>query len=193
MESITARRSSNTRVKVRVSYLTASGYLWGSLSYTPSTIVALNMASAPISKARRADAVSVEKMGLPVPPPNTTILPASSSAIALSLRKVSATCGMAELVITTAGTPCWRRASLTAMAFITVASIPILSASMRSILPEERPRQKLPPPTTMPICAPRSYAALMPAQIEAMVASSKPVPFSPESASPETFKRIRLY
>ena len=132
-------------------------------------------------------------MGLPVPPPKTTILPDSSAAMALSLVNTSATWGMKELVMTTAGTPCWRRASLTASAFITVASMPILSASMRSILPLERPRQKLPPPTTMPIWAPRSWAALMPAQMEAMVSSSKPVPLGPERASPLTFSRIRLY
>ena len=36
------------------------------------------MASALISSARRALAVSVEKIGLPVPPPKTTILPLSS-------------------------------------------------------------------------------------------------------------------
>ena len=93
----------------------------------------------------------MEKIGLPVPPPKTTILPLSSAAMALSLVKHSATWGMKELVITTASAPCWCRASLTASAFITVASIPILSASMRSILPLERPRQKLPPPTTMAI------------------------------------------
>ena len=95
--------------------------------------------------------------------------------------------------MTTASTPCWRSASLTASAFMTVASMPILSASMRSILPLERPRQKLPPPTTMAIWVPKSCAALMPAQMEAMVSSSKPVPLGPESASPLTFRRIRLY
>ena len=65
----------------------------------------MNIASALISSARRALAVSVEKIGLPVPPPNTTILPLSSAAMALSLVKHSATCGIKELVITTASTP----------------------------------------------------------------------------------------
>ena len=76
---------------------------------------------------------------------------------------------------------------------MTVASIPILSARVRSILPLVRPRQKLPPPTTMPIWTPRSYAFFTPPQMASMAASSKPMPFSPPSASPLIFRRIRLY
>ena len=113
--------------------------------------------------------------------------------MALSLVKGSATWGMTALVITTAGTPAWRRASFRARAFITVASMPILSASMRSILPLERPRQKLPPPTTMPIWAPARYAWAMPPQMPAMTPSSKPEPLAPARASPLTLSRTRLY
>ena len=148
---MTASWSSSTLVKVRVSYFLASGYLWGSLSYTPSTMVALNITSALTSTARRAVAVSVEKKGLPVPPPNTAIFP-SSMARRASLRvKGCATWGMVMEVNTSVGTPSCSSLSETARAFITVASMPILSARVRSILPLERPRQKLPPPTTMPI------------------------------------------
>ena len=118
---MTASWSSSTLVKVRVSYFLASGYLWGSLSYTPSTMVALNITSALTSTARRAVAVSVEKKGLPVPPPNTAILP-SSMARRASLRvKGCATWGMVMEVNTSVGTPSCSSLSETARAFITAA------------------------------------------------------------------------
>ena len=149
------------------------------------------MMSALTSTARRAVVVSVEKKGLPVPPPKMAILP-SAMAFRASLRvKAGATCGMVMEVNTSVSTPSCSSLSETASAFITVASIPILSARVRSILPLERPRQKLPPPTTMPICTPRSWAFFTPPQIASMVGSSKPVPFSPPRASPLIFRRIR--
>jgi len=48
--------------------------LTGSLSYTPSTLVALQRRSAPTSIALSAAAVSVVKNGLPVPAAKITIL-----------------------------------------------------------------------------------------------------------------------
>src|SRR4030065_426241 len=55
-------------------------FLWtrGSFSYTPSTRVAFKMASALISIARGAAAVSVVKYGLPVPAAKMTTLPFST-------------------------------------------------------------------------------------------------------------------
>src|SRR2546430_692291 len=49
----------------------------GSESYTPSTLVALRITSAPISTARSAAAVSVVKYGLPVPAARMTTRPFS--------------------------------------------------------------------------------------------------------------------
>jgi hypothetical protein len=43
----------------------------------PSTLVAFNTISAPISAPRRAAAVSVVKKGLPVPAAKMTTLPSS--------------------------------------------------------------------------------------------------------------------
>ena len=74
-----------------------------------------------------------------------------------------------------------------------VASMPILSAQVRSISPLERPRQKLPPPTTTPIWVPRVWASRIPSQMARIATSSNPAPFSPARASPLTFNKMRLY
>ena len=69
LQSVTAVRSitlssfSITSLKVRVSYLVASGSISGSAEYTPSTLVPFIIISALISIARRAAAVSVLKYG----------------------------------------------------------------------------------------------------------------------------------
>ena len=59
-------------------------------------------------------------------------------------------------VCTRTGTPRCSSASASASALIVVASMPIWSARVRSILPPPSltPRQKLPPPTTTPISQP---------------------------------------
>ena len=70
--------------------------------------------------------------------------------------------------------------------FIAVASIPIRSALTRSTFPAPSltPRQKLPPPITMPICAPRSMHFLTLSHTELTKSNSYPLPFFPARASP---------
>ena len=80
-----------TSSKERFWNLTASSNLFGSLSYMPSTLVALRIASASISIARRAAAVSVVQNGLPVPAVKMTTLPFSRWRIARPRMNVSAT------------------------------------------------------------------------------------------------------
>jgi hypothetical protein len=106
----------------------------------------------------QAAAVSVVKNGLPVPPPKMTTRPASSSRTAASRSNDSPTWPMLTAVWTCAGMPALTRASFNARAFITVASMPIESAVARS-MPDRAPvapRNRLPPPTTMPTCTPRA-------------------------------------
>ena len=103
----------------------------------------------------------------------------------------SATCCMFSAVCTRTVRPSCSSASATASAFIVVASMPIWSARVRSISPEERPRQKLPPPTTMAICAPISCAFWMPRQMLWVVSVSMPKPRSPARASPLSLSRTR--
>ena len=59
--SMTSSRRFSVSIYDSLSNLTASGLVMGSESYTPSTLVALITTSAPISMARKAAAVSVEK------------------------------------------------------------------------------------------------------------------------------------
>jgi hypothetical protein len=91
----------------------------------PSTLVALNSAPAPISIARRAAAVSVEKYGLPVPAAKMTRLPFSRWCSARRRMYGSATWRISRAVITRVGTPTRSRASCRARALITVASMPM--------------------------------------------------------------------
>ena len=76
------------------------------------------------------------------------------------------------------------------------ASMPIWSARVRSILPPPSltPRQKLPPPTTMPISQPCSLHFLYRHRIpgRSRQNSGRNV-LSPASASPLIFMRTRLY
>ena len=113
--------------------------------------------------------------------------------------KYSANLFISTAVRTLASRPCCSRASATAMAFITVASMPIASAWLRCSLPEPflTPRQKLPPPMTRPTWTPISTHSLMEAQTALILSKSRPKPspaavFSPR-ASPLTFSRMRLY
>ena len=70
------------------------------------------------------------------------------------------------------------------MQFITVASIPIWSAFVRSIVSLVLPLQKFPPPITIPTCVPLSTICLTCFATSMTVASSKPWCLSPASASP---------
>ena len=69
-------RSMTSRWVISVSS-SASGFSRGSSVYTPSTALAINTTSAPISSARWAAVVSVEKYGRPMPAPKMTTRPFS--------------------------------------------------------------------------------------------------------------------
>ena len=76
-----------------------------------------------------------------------------------------------------------------------VASIPMWSARVRLLIPRPsfKPRQKLPPPTTMPTCTPSPAQRATTSHTLSMTSKSKPRPASPPSASPLTFNSTRLY
>src|SRR3954470_339114 len=83
VESMTARRCSMASRCVSSGMKRASGLTRGSASKTPSTpFLAIRIASAWISRARRAAAVSVVKNGLPVPAAKMTMRPFSRWRIA---------------------------------------------------------------------------------------------------------------
>ena len=79
------------------------------------------------------------------------------------------------------------------MQFMTVASIPMESAFVRSMVSLLLPRQKLPPPMTIATCVPPSTSVLICFATSMQVASSKPVFFSPAKASPLNFNKILAY
>src|SRR5690606_17590503 len=83
VRSMTPSLRSRTSSNVRRSYLTAFGFLTGSSSNTPSTLVALSTTSALISIPRRQAAESVVKNGLPVPAEKITTSPFLRLRIAL--------------------------------------------------------------------------------------------------------------
>ena len=83
--SITLKSSCITLLYDNSLYFLASIYFWGSLSYTPSTLVPFSNISEPNSFALKAAAESVVKNGFPVPPAMITILPFSICLIALLL------------------------------------------------------------------------------------------------------------
>ena len=83
------------------------------------------MTSAPISTARKAAAVSVVKYGLPVPAAKMTTRPFSRWRRARRRMYGSATSFMAMALMTRVGTPAFSRASWSASAFMTVASMPM--------------------------------------------------------------------
>ena len=76
---------------------------------------------------------------------------------------------------------------------MTVASMPMWSARVRSMLPLERPRQKLPPPTTMATSTPISTSSFTGLQMLSTVSKSMPWPALPARDSPLSFKSTRLY
>src|SRR6056297_1527310 len=56
-----------------------------------------------------------------------------------------------------------------------------------------RPRMRFPPPTTSPICTPISASGRISATRASMASASTPSLPGWQSASPETFSRMRLY
>src|SRR5947209_1859574 len=103
----------------------AFGFVRGSASSTPSTpFFPIRIASAPISSARSAAAVSVVKNGLPVPAAKITIRPFSRWRIARRRMYGSATSETSIADITRVNTPTRSSASWTVSAFSTVASMP---------------------------------------------------------------------
>ena len=80
--------------------------------------------SASISSARSAAVVSVVKKGLPVPPPKITTRPFSRCRRARRRMYGSAISCMVIAVCTRVSTPCFSSASCSAIAFITVPSMP---------------------------------------------------------------------
>ena len=103
----------------------AVGSVRGSPSYTPWTpFFAIRIASAPISSARSAAAVSVVKNGLPVPAAKMTIRPFSRCRMARRRMYGSATSETAIADCTRVCAPSRSSASCSASAFSRVASMP---------------------------------------------------------------------
>ena len=146
-----------------------------------------------VSQARSAAPVSVEQYGLPVPQAKMTMRPSSKCRSALRRMNGSATLIMFSAVCTRTGTPRCSMASCMASELMTVASMPMWSAVVRSMLVPCLPRQKLPPPMTMPTSTPIACTRMSWSTTPAMIFSSRPKPASPASASPESFKMILLY
>ena len=108
------------------SNFTASGFFFGSESYTPSTpCLPISSASAPISSARWAATVSVEKYGMPEPAPKITTRPFSRCRSALRGMYGSATWPIVMAVCTRVSMPSFSRKSCSARQFITVPSMPM--------------------------------------------------------------------
>ena len=106
--------------------LRASGSRRGSPSKTPSTpFFAIRIASASISSARSAAAVSVVKYGLPVPAAKITTRPFSRCRIARRRMYGSATSRTSSAESTRVSAPLRSSASWTASELNTVASIPM--------------------------------------------------------------------
>src|SRR5581483_7944381 len=107
----------------------------------------------------------------------------------------SATSDMVMAVTTRVLAPRRSSASCSASALITVASMPMLSPATRSIpsVAAVTPRKMFPPPMTMTICTPALCTATISSAIPARVSASMPVRRPPISASPESFRRMRLY
>ena len=104
----------------------ASGSSRGSPSKTPSTpFFAIRIASASISSARSAAAVSVVKYGLPVPAAKMTTRPFSRWRIARRRMYGSATSRTSSAESTRVSAPLRSSASCTASELKTVASIPM--------------------------------------------------------------------
>src|SRR6478672_9318855 len=154
------------------------------------------MASASISAARSAAAVSVVKNGFPVPPARMTTRPFSRWRVARRRMYGSATWAIWMAVMTRVGSPMCSRASWRARPLITVASIPMVSAWARSMPAPApaMPRQMLPPPTTTAISVPRSRrTSAISAAMRATVAPWMPKPVTGSAnASPDSLRTTRL-
>ncbi|COZ64805.1 Uncharacterised protein [Mycobacterium tuberculosis] len=87
--------------------------------------MAIKTTSAPISSARCAAVVSVEKYGSPMPAPKITTRPFSRWRTARNGRYGSATWPMVIAVWTRVTMPSFSRKSCSARLFMTVPSIPI--------------------------------------------------------------------
>ena len=160
---------------------------------TPSTFVAFMMTSARTSIARRAAAVSVEKYGLPVPAANSTTRPFSRCRTARRRMNGSATVRISMAVSTRVTAPWRSRASDSASAFMTVASMPMLSAVARS-MPRAlaaSPRKMLPPPMTTATSTPSRCTSTTSCAIWSATGGSMPYERSPMSASPDSLSRTR--
>ena len=116
----------------------------------------MSSASQPISAARSAAAVSVVKNGLPVPAAKITTRPFSMCRSARRGMKGSHTVAIGIADCTRVSTPTRSSAFCMASAFITVASMPMLSACARSMpaAAPAMPRKMLPPPMTRQTCTP---------------------------------------
>ncbi len=160
----------------------------------PSTLVALRMASQRISEARIAAVVSVVRKGEPRPPAKRATPSRDSARWASRWVKVSATVGIGRPEKTDASMPRARSASRIARAFITVAIMPMWSPVTRSVpcFCSQAPRNRLPPPMTMPISAPSARAATMSSAMRPTTAGSMPSGAPPASASPDSFSSTRF-
>src|ERR1035438_4063491 len=176
-------------------YITAPGNCKGSLSYTPSTRVALAITSARISRARRVAAVSVEKYGFEVPPAKTQTRPFSRWRRARRRMYGSATSCISMALMTRVCTPICSKASCNDRELMTVASMPMWSAVTRSMFwaAAAMPRKILPPPTTSPIWTPAAATAATSAASSLTRAALMPKAAPPASASPLSLSTIRLY
>ena len=163
----------------------------GSAEYTPSTFFASTKASAYISAALSAAAVSVEKNGLPVPQAKRHTLPSFMARLAFSAVKSSHIEGICSVESTIDSTPASLRAASIARQFMAVASIPISSARFLSMPPLLLPLHTLPAPMVTPTSTPASTRVFISRAIRAEAAKS--MVSLPPIASPESFNDTRLY
>src|SRR3954454_20823097 len=147
------------------------------------------------SLARSAAAESVVKNGLPVPAAQMTMRCFSRWRMARRRMNGSATSGMVIADVTRVYAPRRSRASCSASALITVASMPMWSPATRSIpsVAAVTPRKMLPPPMTMAISTPIFCTPQISSAMSERVPGSMPVRRSLMSASPERLRRTRLY
>ena len=134
------------------------------------------IASAPISIARSAPAVSVVKNGLPVPAAKMTTRPFSRCRIARRRMYGSATARISMAESTRVWSPAFSSASWRASALMIVASMPMVSAVARSIPPvlAAMPRKMLPPPITMASWTPSAVTSRTSAAIRSSTCGSIP-------------------
>ena len=163
--------------------------------YTPSTFVAFSKTFAPISLARNAAAVSVEKNGLPVPAAKMTTRPFSRCRTARRRMNGSATERISMADCTRVGVPARSRESWSASALMTVANIPMWSPVARSrprLLPA-MPRKMLPPPMTIANSMPSDLTSAISLAMASQVSGEMPCSRGPSSVSPLSFNITRRY